>query len=465
MIDKLEKKSDIFKNTAPQNFYILFFIIVFIFFSRYIWNIYYPARITSDCQSYWTLALNIANYGSYKQGGLYEIFWPPLWPYFLAMVIDLRLNLFSPPFILFILQVLNAWVIWELARTISPKISVAIITLIIYIVYPSYLLLSNVYLTEHLFTLLFNLFLLIVFRLIINEGGKKNGLQTDSNENDNAKKAAKKFITKTEIKQILLGIIAGACLGLATLTRGITYPIIVILFILLFINAKKSRMFKIPINFWLVAIVIAIVPVLFWTYRNYIVTKHFIIVSSNSAENLWLGNNDAIIPIWLPSYSPYRETFDGLNAVETYVKQNKEAINFIIMHPVLTVFRWVIKFRFFFDVNIYDLGFQDIFVEKSGHLMYNFWNSLNQIICIITYIGIIIFFATGFLVKKCLDEICNCYLLKIIMMVIVFWIFLHLISWGSPRFRYPLEHFLWIIAIIGYIRLFQVREIIKAEEK
>ncbi len=260
---------------------------------------------------------------------------------------------------------------------------------------------------------------------------------------------------------IVLGFLAGLSIGFATLTRGITFPYLIILVVLLFFHAKENRMFKLPINFWLITITIAVIPVLFWSYRNYLVSGKFIVVCSNSAENLWLGNNEASVMIWLPSYSPYREKFTGMNPVQYYEAAQKEAFKIIINHPVTTIVRWATKFKMLFDTGIYDLGFQELFPEQTGNLGYNFWNGINQIICFIIYLGVLCFFITGFLFPESNTQLYDKDFVKILLLFIAFWIFLHFISWGGPRFRNPIEPFIWILGIIGFLRFFDAKNKIK----
>ncbi len=152
--------------------------------TRYIWNLYFPSHISSDCEGYWNLAINLASIGKYKQGGLPEIFWPPFFPYLLSVFISLKWNVFNPPLLLIGLQTINAFLIWKLARKISPNLWVSVLTIIIYIIYPSNLVMSNVYLTEHLFNPLLNLFFLIVFNMIIIERKSDPGKTDEKNTID-----------------------------------------------------------------------------------------------------------------------------------------------------------------------------------------------------------------------------------------------------------------------------------------
>lgn len=89
----------------------------------------------------------------------------------------------------------------------------------------------------------------------------------------------------------LRGLIAGALLGMASLVRPVAplLPFLCAGAMLLYAGwRRENALLQARLTFWaVVAMASVIAP---WTWRNYQLLDHFVLVSANGGVNLWMGN-------------------------------------------------------------------------------------------------------------------------------------------------------------------------------
>ncbi len=443
---------------------LLLLLIVFNLTTRLLWDKWYPAKIYSDCTNYLRLAGNIAEFGVYRQNNEPEVYWPPLWPHAIALTLLVDSPLFSIDVLTFALQLLSALLIWQIARIVSPHPLIATIPLIFFALNPSHLLLSNVYVTEHLFTFLFTLFLFIVFKLrsqsIQNSRVKPAGyMESESAEREDINEITPS--SKRPWRAVFWGLAAGLALGMASLTRGITLPLIALIILFAIFRIRRKELFNISLIFWITTVVIALIPIGWWTYRNYRVTGERIVVSSVGAENFWFGNNPSCFINWLPADSPFRDKYEEMQPSERYKAWQADAIQFIKAHPFVTVFGWVSKTWRLLSPEIYDTCFHIEFPQQTGVQGFFVWRAFNQLIWLVTIVGFIVFVVLHLFIPVETPALYDKGAVNLILLLILLWIVLHAITLGHPRYRYPMEHFFWMLSVLGYLKIQAVRKQLK----
>lgn len=440
---------------------LLFTVLLFLnLATRLIWLNYYYTEPWSDCINYVELAENIARSGEYKIRGEPDVQWPPLWPYVLAIG-----KLINPPadyssVILIGLQLVNCLLLWLIARELSSKLSVAVVALFLFAINPSHLMMSPIYATEHLFTALVNLFFLIVIKSLRASGRSKETSTPDAYIRQQSPGPDKSTSTKPQVTlpTLLTGLGAGICLGLATLTRGTTLLLIFLLPILCILGLRKGKIFKLPLAFWLTVFFFALIPVVLWSYRNYKVSGTYIWVSATGAENFWLGNNPSCRLNWMPYNLPYRGDQINMSFGERVRFWTKEALRFMINHPLVTLLGCVAKISRLFSPDIYDVCFYRSIHATFGLIPFFCWRFLNHLIWYIVLFGLLSFIIFKFVLPVKVHLLYDPDVATFLIFILGYWILIHCISLGYPRYRYPIEHILWMFSVIGYMQLMRVRK-------
>ncbi len=132
--------------------------------------------------------------------------------------------------------------------------------------------------------------------------------------------------------------IAGACCGLATLCREITFymPLVVLACLLLSIEKKRRAIHLFAAFTALHLLVIA--P---WTIRNFLIFERVIPISTNSWINLYIGNNPhhENVSSWtwvMPEGTSWNRgpQADWRNELEVMARSRQEALRYIRAHPL-----------------------------------------------------------------------------------------------------------------------------------
>lgn len=238
------------------------------------------------------------------------------------------------------------------------------------------------------------------------------------------------LLRQAELKTTKNLIFLGIVLGIAALTRSAIFYFP--LFILLFFREDllaRSITFKRYIFSITIFIFFYFLPIFPWTLRNWHVHHRIVPISTNTGINLY------------SSYFPKDGKFYGFTASDETTKRSeqlgsemeqsnfllKETLKFIKNNPLKVFKLELLKIAYFWSPFDWEI---------IGYGVYNFM-----------YGFIFPFFVYGiFITLDRLRELLPIYLPVIYAFIIA------LITYGSPRFRLPIEPYLIIIASAGIIR-------------
>lgn len=244
-------------------------------------------------------------------------------------------------------------------------------------------------------------------------------------------------------------ISAGFSLGLTTLTRGTILaflPFIAIWLLLVLDFRKAVRTFILLMLF----VFLSVTP---WTVRNYMVSGTFVPITVASKSHLWIGNNTSIKNILLAGESvdmlktPYPMIHEPPNvAIESGKKYYNEAMSFITTNPFEVIKLAAIKFMIFWDWNYFPRIVFDP-NNTEGRLLPGL--KLRSIVYAWSYRPILILGIIGmmFSFRKWRET-------SLLFFLFCSFTFAHMIIFGFPRYRLPLDSFLAIFAGFALVKSF-----------
>ncbi len=425
-------------------------LIVLLLVTRLLWEATCPVNMfeePNDPKEYVKLAINFSYHGVYGDGTTPGFFWPPFWSFFLSNLYSLGVDV-NDKTILYILQALFVLILWGIMRQMGLSMLQAVIVVLFYILNPSQILLSNQFFTEHLFLCLFNGALFLVFQ------NARDG--ADHLVKDSASPALPKrpplIVTP---KNVLYAVMAGILMGCAALTRGVVFPLLVFFLLLALVMIKRRHLFLVATKLWIITIIIGLIPVGYWTYRNWEVTDQLVVISANSAENLWLGNNENIHATWLLPQSHFRKQFEGMDLEERHKAWKEAAIEYIKKHPFLTILKSGEKLRRMLNTELY--GISHLFNSKVDPGIHIIFKAFNQLMFWAMMTGVVCLLICTFVIPARLPNFWTNHFLKVLLIMVAFWLFLHCVIRAQPRYRCVLEPYLWIMMVTGYAKLLILR--------
>ncbi len=301
-------------------------LLVRIFFLAVFWE---QAPVIVDEQHYNSIGVNLVENGTYARNlGNPTAIRPPLYPFFLATLYQLAgVNCYNGIRIAQIFfTFITAGILYFLSkRIIGEKDTVLAVG--VFLLYPSLVIYNFLILSEILFNLFFVASILFIYLVL--------------------------YENKT---YHFLGL--GICLGLASLTRSITYPMMPLLAVFLFFASSGnfvSRLKNIAIMVAFFALVLS--P---WVIRNYDLYGQFIPVDTMGGLNLYMGNYEytpmhrswAAVEVsgeqaW---YAGKEDILASMNEAQKQKWGIQKGVEFIISHPVLTAQRSIIKAANFWGI-------------------------------------------------------------------------------------------------------------------
>lgn len=275
-----------------------------------------------DEQAYQQLAQGLLTRGEFgfKPGKLTAIR-PPAYPMFLASVYKLagRVNTNIVRILQIVISVLSGMVLLILLGRITfPKVS--LLATVVFLFYPTLLCFDYLILSETLFIFLFLLMLLAL-------------------------------MAGVEKRSTLYFACAGVLLGLASLTRSITYPLALPLAVLLVFLQSAPRLKAASRSLvFVLGFCLAIAP---WAVRNYHVFGSYVPVGTMGGLNLSMGNyqftplNRAWAAVGVNGDKSwghvYYNQIRGLNEAQKQKVAIELAKTYMLDHPAQTLLRSVIK--------------------------------------------------------------------------------------------------------------------------
>ncbi|MFZ5981898.1 MAG: glycosyltransferase family 39 protein [Candidatus Zixiibacteriota bacterium] len=370
-------------------------------------QIFLPLRFWADCLGYEELAVNWLKMGGYYDGVLPTATWPPLYPFFLSRIYLIFGH--QPQIGIFANILLNLGICYlgyRLIRIIWGE-KIARLTLIILVFFPSQILFVNLLLTENLFTLLL---LLSLFLFLLTKAADGNRLRQ-----------------KTWFYIFTGGIV----LGLASLTRAITFTFLPLL---IPVWKMQTGSYKLALKNFFIALVGLLIVVAPWIIRNHYkvgVTA----ISSNGGVNLYLGNNPGSGMGWIP---PDPNVF-VLN--DPAYEAHNDSVGFALgsayirAHPLSFVKRGVMKVAYMFAIDVdavhYDLIRAAGEDRTDGYVVLAYIAQYYYIlILLLALLGLVVF-----ILKRPLYFNAGAGLL---IMTVIYWMAVHFVFFGFGRFHFPI---------------------------
>jgi len=388
----------VIKNNIPIAIFLIAFIV------RLSFVIYETDIPSSDAAYYDRLSISISKgYGYVDDNGAPDSFSPPFYPAFLAIIYKFfGHSYFAVRFIQSIIGAFTSVFIFLIGKR-AYSFFVGIAASFISIAYLPFIKSAGLLRTENIFT--FILILIVFYLLRIQENIKLR----DS---------------------IMLGLL----LGLSILTKSVM--LLFLLFVIpAFIYSPDSSFLKRLKNYAVVLlfIILSMSP---WIVRNYIVYRQFVLVSAQGGLGFY------------SSYCPSKGVFG-------YMADNEDPVILEasgIKSPVLRS-NFLIKKTLSFILNnpwkVLALEVKKIlylWAPLDWEIVGNRWFN-------VIYLAMLPFFAIGFLLS--MKKFKNYY--PILIPVIYFQI-ISLIFYGSPRFRLPIEPYIFILGAAGIAEIFKCQK-------
>lgn len=246
---------------------ILIAILTIGFILRLIWIFFFsPQELVSDSLHYHRLAESVLSGKGYFFRNFYA-FRPPGYSFFLAGVYSIfGVSTLAVKIVQAVLGIATAFIIYLLTKKLSNS-RTALLAASFFTFYPQFIRYPGEILCETLFLFLFILCVYFIY----------------------------KYIDVSTHRQ---GIIAGVLLGLSALTREAALYFFVFTVIWMFLYKGKGNAKNIFKKSFLVFIFMAL-TIAPWTIRNYLVYPKFVLISTNSGTNFYIGNNPEATGMYL----------------------------------------------------------------------------------------------------------------------------------------------------------------------
>lgn len=354
-----------------------------------------------DAGAYDTIAMNLLDGKGYTQGEVLARR-PPGYPTFLAGIYALfGHNYPAVRIVQAILSALMVIFIYLTGRSVFNE-TVGKLGAVIAVFYPFFIFYSGMLLSDILFTFTLVLFSLLAFKLIEN-----NSLKS----------------------QVGVGLI----LGVTTLIRPTIclFPIFMFVWLWMIREKKKEAIWN-----WLLICIIFIITLSPWMIRNYLVLNAFVPFTTQGGEHLWVSNHPAANGTGVyPEETAQRRII--MARIPSEVERDRyfrqEAIKFIVNDP--------------------GHYFKLIFMK-----FIRFWNPFpqtslrDQVVSFFSYGLLLPVFIIGLILSLKNNRAWFLYLL-----ILYFTMFHTLLSYGSTRFRFPIEPYIILFAAVGIDYLWKKR--------
>jgi hypothetical protein len=327
---------------------ILLVIVAGTFYSFYLGN---QLRFLPDESDYYVLATNLLNHHFYSLDGvLPTAYRPPGYPLLITVFTFLGAQVIHLRIINFILLALCLVVMNVILKNKSTPIAASIGILIV-LFYPVIFYTAGQLYPQTLATLLFLLSILLV--------------------------------TRRE-RTWWSNILAGVALGYLVLTVPIFFFSIFVIggWIWYFERLEGIKGF-------VISTLIAILIIGLWSFRNFSLFNTWFFVSTNSGENLLLGNSENTQPNigQLANINKYRKESANMSEVERDQYFRTEAIHYIQTHPEQSVKMYLLKLLNYFN-------FRNELVTKAEE------SPIKDIIMFLTYVPLLLIFILRLIMGK-----------------------------------------------------------------
>ncbi|MBI1290382.1 hypothetical protein GC173_03965 [bacterium] len=408
-------------------------LVLLFFLIRILWENVYPARLHGDTAEYARLARNLSAYGVYGEGLVAQHYWPPLWPVVLSLFDPNRAILGYSPWTI-VCWVLSCGTMLLHYRTLlvawAGHRSAAVAVAVLFIVNPSHVLMSNTLATEHLFGLLF--------------AGACLGILVGLNA-----------LADSGRIPLPISLCSGASLGLSLLTRPVLLPFLGVLAGLALYGVWQRRWNAVlPC---VLTVCVALLPVALWNRRNIDVTGDSVMISSNGGVNIWFGANDYLYdPGWhLPPEGSPAVAIDAMPAAMADREYKAASWGYIRQNPAAWAGKGLKKMEDLFRIDPAGLALRWDWFKIVDKNHYNVFRGLNGLILYAALFGCVLLVTFRWIVPvpDQLTERGLAVMLGAVGLILL----TTFLTWGMPRYRYPIDPYLWALAFSGFARCLTLR--------
>ncbi len=298
------------KNRLVIVLLIVVYVLAGVIYSFYLGNSF---RYLPDEADYYNLATNLVSKGEYSLDGVHlTAYRPPGYPFFLAPFRFLGFDIVGLRIVNFFILGLCIFVLFKLLQERFSSLA-GLLGALLVMVYPLFFYTAGTLYPQTLASLLL---VLTIY-----------------------------FYTR-ETGPIWDNLLAGLWAGLLILTVPTFIFILVVLVAWSWIYQRHLVSFHV-----LSMLVIPFLVVGAWTLRNYAVFNTFVFVSSNSGENLLLGNSENTTPNGgrTIDISLYERQAAGLDEIHRDQYYRSQAINYVMSHKLASLKMYFLKFLNFFN--------------------------------------------------------------------------------------------------------------------
>jgi 4-amino-4-deoxy-L-arabinose transferase-like glycosyltransferase len=374
-----------------------------------------------DEQHYHKLALNLLHgHGFAWEPGALTSKRPPLYPVFIALVwmVTGTESLLAVRLAQIVLSLTNVFLVYQLGLQIFNR-RIALCAAAGFCFYPSFIAFDMLLLTEVLFTLFLTLVALGYAVLV-----------------------------KTGRASVAWG--TGCALGLAALTRSILWPFPIVLCPLTFFSVRGSQWRRLQITLGLfLGYAVVVGP---WAVRNTQLHGTFTVVDTMGGRALFMGNYEhtSLNRAWdwsqghvtqgLPQERPKSSAWtEGRRDKQA----QKEALAYMLVHPLLTLQRAIIKFANFWGLERTIIAaWQQKRYELSGGFA-----MLGTFIITLAYVVLMLFASLGCFLAPPAERRIHVFFL----LLIAFISGIHTIVFGHERYHLPLIPLLCLYAAAAVV--------------
>jgi 4-amino-4-deoxy-L-arabinose transferase-like glycosyltransferase len=236
----------------------------------------------------------------------------------------------------------------------------------------------------------------------------------------------------------------GALWGVAALTNPSLFLLFPCFAVWLYIARRKSQLPALkPLAISTLACVLVLLP---WTARNWYRLGGFTFVKSNFGVELWLGNNPQVKEVWSPQRNPLGDNTEldhmvAVGELKYSHEKEAEAISFIKAHPGTfvrhCVYRFVDIWSDYFDSR------EDFFIQPSGTRP--FYIVFCALFSLAAWAGMVA------LLKE------DCLRWSPLACAVLFFPLPYYVTHSSQRYRHPIDPILTVLAVVGALRIWNLR--------
>lgn len=160
-------------------------------------------------------------------------------------------------------------------------------------------------------------------------------------------------------RHILIGLSVGLCFAIAYYVRPmVTVPFVICIFVALVVQKQKSSAVGIKSLLIILVMVICVAP---WAWRNYQVHNAFVPMSTNSGAVFWMGNQPGTTGGYLPTPPEMRDMDTHLRS--QILKQ--QAMDYIKAEPIAFITRTLYKLVKFHSYETIGITWNEKGIEKT----------------------------------------------------------------------------------------------------